>query len=135
MAPYDQHLSLDDVPLENNDKTLAQLNVYPGSLLMLRVSSSHDFLCLFIAASARPASFMNAFAYAASSPRLYLLPDRRASPRILRQIAHCSSAAHDLIDRGRKGLRVIVRRLCNRINQDPLVERILTLRGSCEDCA
>ncbi|KAI1301417.1 Ubiquitin carboxyl-terminal hydrolase 48 [Halotydeus destructor] len=40
VATYDQHLSVNDVPLENNDKTLAELNVYPDSFVLLRVDEA-----------------------------------------------------------------------------------------------
>ena len=41
VATYDQHLWFEDdhhLQLEGNDKTLAQLNVYPETTLLLRVS-------------------------------------------------------------------------------------------------
>ena len=35
--PMDQHLTLNDVPLSNNDATLITLGIKPGSLLLLQV--------------------------------------------------------------------------------------------------
>lgn len=37
IATFDQNLSLDGIPLTDNEKTLAQLSVFPSSVLELRV--------------------------------------------------------------------------------------------------
>lgn len=38
VATYDQHLYLNESPLEGNEQTLASLHVEPNSLIYLRVS-------------------------------------------------------------------------------------------------
>lgn len=37
IPPYDQNLSLNELQLEGNEKTLAELNIIPNSLICLRV--------------------------------------------------------------------------------------------------
>lgn len=37
VPPFDQHLTLDGRPLEGAENTLGSLNVYPKSILLLRV--------------------------------------------------------------------------------------------------
>ena len=38
VPPYDQNLFLNDIPLKGNDRTLAELNIIPNSLIYLKVS-------------------------------------------------------------------------------------------------
>ena len=40
VAPFDQQLTLEDRLLEGNEKTLAQLRVFPGNVINLRVRDS-----------------------------------------------------------------------------------------------
>ncbi|XP_034233930.1 ubiquitin carboxyl-terminal hydrolase 48-like [Thrips palmi] len=42
VAPYDQHLTLDNRPLEGPENTLGSLNVYPRSVLLLRADEPSE---------------------------------------------------------------------------------------------
>jgi hypothetical protein len=43
VAPFDQHLSVDGRDLVDNDATLGSLQVYPDSVILLKVSKLYHF--------------------------------------------------------------------------------------------